>query len=476
MTTAPAHPVNPKTILLVASGATFVAFLDTTVVNVAFSKILASFPTVSLATMTWLVTSYAVLFAALLALAGRMADVTGRRRLFVVSVAVFTAASLLAMAAPTFEVLLTARAIQGIAAAGMIPAALGLILFNTPAEHRTAAIGVWGASGSLAAALGPALSAWLTDLINWRAIFAINVPFGLLMIWGTYRAAPADAPTGRPLPDPVGTAAFTVGVAGVVLGLSEGSNWHWASASVLALLVGGGIFTAWAILRSWGRQEGRRSPALELDLYQNRRFALAGLGSTFFGAALYTWLLVSPLFLSVFWHYSILKVGLAITPGAFTAAVASVVVGKRFTAKAQGTAVLVGGLLFAAVCAFMGFALGHHPSFLAIWLPAGVFGGAAIGLALTGLTTISSTSVPPQRFSSGTGLTLTARQLGGALGIAIMAALLTGGGDTLLHHFLTVYRFCTVASIAAAGVGVALGLGLRQVPVRADAAVSESSA
>jgi MFS family permease len=227
---------------------------------------------------------------------------------------------------------------------------------------------------------------------------------------------------------------------------------------VLGLLIGGAAATAFAVISSarYTSEGSSRSPALELDLYRNRRFALAGIGSGLFGAALYTWLLVSPLFLAEYWHYSILKVGLAITPGAFTSAIAAIAVGRRVKPQGQSAAVLFGATVFGIVCAVMAGTLGHQPKFLEIWLWVSLFGGLGIGAALTGLTTISSTAVPPLRFSAGTGLTITARQLGGSLGVAVMAVLLSTTTGDPLKNSLHVYWFCAAASLAAVVIGVAL--------------------
>ncbi|MER7751445.1 MFS transporter [Kitasatospora sp. NPDC097643] len=466
-----ARPVNPGLILLVASGATFVAFLDTTVVNVAFDEVHQSFAGEPISNMTWLVTAYGVLFAALLTMAGRLADVTGRKRLFQLSVGLFTAASALAMAAPGYGVLVVARALQGMGAAGMIPAALGLILFNTPAERRAAAIGSWGAAGSLAAAVAPVLGAGLVEALGWRAIFAINLPFGLLMLFGTSRAVHTDEPTGRPLPDPVGTAAFTVGIAAVVLGLSQGESWGWTSAGVLAALIGGALLTLLAVVLSARAEEGKgRTAALEVDLYRNRRFALSGAGSAFLGAALYTWLLSGPIFLATYWHYSIMEIGLAVTPGALTSAVSAIVVGRRIKPQAQGMAVLIGSLLFAAVCGVMALTLDEQPAFLAVWLWVSIFGGLGVGAALTGLTAISASAVPPLRFSAGTALTLTARQLGGSVGIAVMAILLSATGKDPLHQMLLVFGLSGATALVAALCGLLLHTAAKPAPAPAAAA------
>src|SRR3954447_26039543 len=162
--------VNPAKILMLTSGATFMAFLDTTVVNIAFPALHESFPDTSLTNLSWIVSGFGVAFAALLTPAGRLADTIGRRQVFLASVTLFTIASVLCAAAPNFDTLLVARVVQGIGGAGMIPSALGLVLAEMPPARRVEAVGIWGAAGSMAAAAGPSLGGVLIDATNWRSV------------------------------------------------------------------------------------------------------------------------------------------------------------------------------------------------------------------------------------------------------------------------------------------------------------------
>lgn len=446
----PAPGPAPRRILALTCAATFLAFLDATVVNVAFPDLRRAFPDTSLARLTWVVSAYAVLFAALLAAAGRLADTLGRRTLFLASTLAFTVTSLAASAAPTADLLILARALQGAAAAGMIPAALGLVLAHTPPERRAAALGAWGAAGGLAAAVGPGIGGVLVEAWDWRAIFLINVPLGLLVCRSAARTLPGDSRGVHRLPDPVGTSALAVGIGGVVTGLSEGGERGWGDPAVLGLL-GGGVLAAGIALH---RSRRHPAPAVDRDLWRDPVFARANAAALLFGAAMYAWLLTGPSYLIARWDWTVLQAGLGVTPGAVFAMAGALVVGRRVPARWQGAAVVAGSLLFAANALLLWGWADASASYAQVFLPAGLLGGLGIGVTLTALSTAASATLPAQRFAAGTGLLMTARQLGGALGVAATAALLTGTDG----QWRGVFLLAAVASLGAAAVGCALGV------------------
>ncbi|MQY22603.1 DHA2 family efflux MFS transporter permease subunit [Nocardia macrotermitis] len=406
--------------LLLTSAATFMAFLDTTVVNVAFPALHTDFPKASVELLTWVVTSYAVLFAALLTSAGRFADVVGRKAIFLGAVLLFTIASLACALAPTSSIdyLIAARAVQGIGAAGMIPAALGLVLAETPAAKRAEAIGIWGAAGSIAAAAGPSLGGVLVSEINWRAVFILNIPIGLAVLIGGLRALPNRPSEDRRRPDLVGTVGITLGIALTVLGMTEGGDWGWRSLSTWGCIAAGVVLMALSLWRSTVHS----APAIEVELWRSRMFASANAVSFLLGAGLFVWFLSGPLFLTTIWHYSILSAGLAVTPGAVASAIAAIVIGRSIPPERQRPVIVISLLLYFGLSVWAYLALSAKATFWSIWLPYGTLGGLAIGAALTSVTTAASISVHPLKFGSGTGLNTMARQFGGAIGVAAMAA------------------------------------------------------
>lgn len=436
--------------LAAASGATFMAYIDVTVVNVAVPDLIATFPEASLGGLSWTVTAYAVAFAALLSAAGRVADLAGRRRVFVGGILVFAAASALAAAAPSVGLLVAARFLQGAGAAAMIPAALGIVLATAPPERRAAAIGVWGAAGSLAAAAGPALGGVIVDGFGWRWVFAVNLPIAALVVLVALRDVPALPGTAGRRPDAVGTVALAAGVGAAVGALTQTGAWGWADARTLALLAGGIALTALALARSIKAP----APAVDVRLLAHRPFALATVAAVFAGAALFAWLLFGVLYLTGVWGYSIGKAGLAVTPGAVVAVVASILAG-RWAQRGHGSrAVILGGALMAVTGVALATASDASPAFAPVWLPCSLASGFAFGLLMTGVATSAAAALPPERFAAGTGLNLTARQLGGALAVALAAALVAGsGGDAAYDR---VWLLCSAAGAGAALSGLAL--------------------
>lgn len=437
--------------LPLAAGATFLAMLDVTVTNLAFPDLRRDFEGTTFSGLTWVVTLYAVLFAALLAPAGRLADVVGRRSLFRAGVGLFTFASLLCALAPNLPVLLGARGLQGAGAAAMIPASLAVLLHDTPAEKRGRAIGLWSGAAALAAAVGPSVGGILVDVVDWRALFLINVPLGIALVW-TARSLPTEAHGGR-LPDLFGTALLAGGVAAVALAVTQGEAWGWVDPRVPGLAAAGMAGVGLALWRS----ARHPVPVVEISLWRSRPFALANVTSFLYGAALYPWMLVGVVVLTQLWGYGELKAGLAMTPGAISAAIVAVAMGRL---AAPRTAVIVGAVFMTGTAIWAGFALTTEPNFLAFWLPCGLLIGVGMGALTTGASAAAAFSVSPLRFAGATGLNTTARQLGGALGVAVLAVLLSDPSPEL-DDFTPVYVYCAIVCALAAVVG----LGLRLVPV-----------
>lgn len=443
-------------VTLTASGGTFLAMLDSTVTNLAVPSLHHDFPSATVADLSWVISGYAVMFAALLAPSGRLADVLGRRRLFVLGIGLFTLASLLCALSPTLLTLIITRVLQGAGAAAMIPASLAVLLLDGPADRRASSIGVWSATSALAAAVGPSVGGVLVDAFGWRSVFIINVPIGILLVVTALRllAKPEQGVRGR-IPDPLGTAGLALGIGSLTLAVTEAGTWGWLSVGTLGFLVFGLLAVGFSLLRS----RRHEVPAIETTLWGNRTFAAANVVSLCYGMAQYPWLLGGVLYLTDTWHYSELQAGLAMTPGAVVASAAALALG-RLAPRLGGprVATLLGLAAFAACGVWLVFGLTDHPAFVSLWLPAGLLVGAGMGAATVGTSSAAALSAPPTKFASSSGLNTTARQFGGALGIAALAVILQfstrADGTRGVEAYSRVFLFSTVLVLLAIVIAV----------------------
>lgn len=446
--TSPAK-VSPQKVLAVCSGATFMAFLDLSVVNIAFPDMLSDFHGTQMSTLTWVVSGYAVTFAAFLTPAGRLADTVGRRAVFLGSLLGFTLASLLCGAAPNPGLLITGRVLQGVFAAGMIPAALALIIANTPLERLIKAIGAWSAVGGFSSVVGPVVGGVLVDHFGWRSVFIVNVPIGVLLIAAALTVLPAhQPPPGSRFPDVVGSLVLAAGIGAVVAGLTEGDRWGWTDPRTLGLLIVGVVLGLLSLLRS----RGHAAPAIETKLWKSRRFAICNAASLVFGAAMFAWLLTGPLLTTQVWHWTIMESAGALTIGAVASMFASLAAGRVSNPANHRWVIVIGAILFAACNVMMASSLfGVEPRFWSAWVPAAILGGAGLGAGVTGLGSTAATALPPLQFAAGVGMNMTARQLGGAIGVGGLAAVMSSsGGSSLITPYHHAYSACAIVVVLSA--------------------------
>jgi EmrB/QacA subfamily drug resistance transporter len=442
-------------VLLVTAVAVFMAFLDVTIVNIAFPDIQASFPDTSRASLSWVLNAYNIVFAALLVPAGRLADLVGRKRLFFVGLFVFMGASALCGLAPSVPFLVAARVLQAVGGALLVPTSLGLLLPEFPPQMRATATSIWGATGAVAAATGPSLGGLLVHWSGWRLVFFVNLVIGLAALVPARRllVEQRDEESGA-LPDAIGVGLLTFGVGALSLGIVKGPDWGWGSAEVVGSLALAAVLLVLFPLRS----ARHANPVVELSLFKVRSFAAANVGVFVFSMAFYAMLLAHVLFLTGVWHYSVLKAGFALTPGPLTAAVGSVIGGRladRFGQRAVG---IPGGLLFGLGCLLFALNLDASPDYLGVFLPANIITGAGVGLSFAAFSSAAVAELPPSRFATGSAVAATSRQLGAVLGIAILVAVLgTPTGAGVLDSFHHAYALMAAGGLAAAAVALTMG-------------------
>lgn len=434
-------------VLAVTSLGAFMAFLDVTIVNIAFPSITEAFPSSSLAELSWVLNAYNVILAALLVPAGRLADLVGRRRMFFIGLALFVGTSAVCAAAPSAGVLIGARAFQGAGAAILIPTSVGLLLPAFPASERATAVGLWSASAAVASAFGPPLGAFLIHLDDWRLVFLVNLPIGVLAaaLAQRYLSESRDERHGA-ITDLLGIALITAGIGLIALGIAQGRQWGWGSAAVLGSLGGGVLLTVLFVLRTMRHE----NPVIEVSLLRHRGFGAANVATLVFSGAFYALLLCNVLYLTQVWSYSILQAGFAMMPSSITAALVAGPAGRLADRVGYRTIAIPGLLVYAAGVAMFWLRVGLHPEYLAVWLPATVVMGAGVGLASPVLGAAAVAALPPARFATGTAINSSARQIGAVLGIAVLVAILGSPAPAqALEAFDDGWEFILITALAA---------------------------
>jgi EmrB/QacA subfamily drug resistance transporter len=451
--------------------AVFISILDLFIVNIAFPDIQRDFSGSSLSDLSWVLSAYAIVFAALLVPAGKLGDLIGRKRVFTIGLLAFVAGSALCAAAPSLELLIAARVLQAVGGAAITPTSLGLVLPLFPPEKRSGAIGAWAAIGGVGAAMGPPLGGLLVEA-SWRWIFLVNVPLGLISAFLAQRRLQEIRDSqARRLPDALGTLLLVASIALLTLGLVRGSTWDWDGrviGSFAAALVLAVLFTV--------RAARHPAPVLELPLLRVPIFAFASVAALLFFAAFGALLLSNVLFLTSVWHYSVLKAGFALSVGPMVAAIFAGLSGRlagRFGAAMIGAP---GGLLFALGAGWLIWQLDVTPDYAGTYLPSQVVIGMGIGLILPSFTSAAVTTLAPQRLATGIGAQTTFRQIGAALGVAGWVAILgTPSPSSVLDAFDDGFVFMALLA-AAAGLTMALVAGLaRRQAARHKATVADAT-
>lgn len=414
-----------RAILAVLAAVAFMAQLDLFIVNIAIPSMANSFSGASLSGLSWVLNAYAIVFAALLVPAGRLADHYGRRRFLLAGVLTFTLASTLCALAPSLPLLIAGRTLQAVGAAVIVPSSLGLLLPAFPTQHNLV-VGVWAGVAAVAASSGPPLGGLLVA-ISWRWIFIVNVPIGLMTLLIGARVLPEirEKASAR-LPDPISVASLLGAVTFLILATVQGSSWGWLSPAILGLLAAALI----AALITVRRSLTVANALLEPSLFSGREFTTSAIALFLFFIAFAVWLLITVLFLQDLWHYSALKAGLAIAPGPMVAAVFALNSG-RITGRFGRTASAVAGAVLIAVSAiYWEIAAPASPSYLIGFLPGLILGGAGAGLAQAPLFAAAGT-LAAERTTTGSAVLNMARQVGSAVGVALLVALLGTSVDSL---------------------------------------------
>jgi NTE family protein len=460
----------PTAAVVVAAFGAFLAFLDSTVVNVAFPDIQAAFPHANVGTLSWVLNAYNVVFAGLLVLSGRFADLLGRRRLFKMGLIVFTVMSVLCAVSTSIEMLIVFRVLQGAGAAMLVPASLGIVVHASPLERRNRSLSLWAASAALAAGLGPPIGGALVDAYNWRMVFLINLPLGILA-WVLARRMVIEsrAPGRRIMPDLRGALVLSLAIAALTLGIVQGGSWGWSSAATVVSFAVAAIGVALTVQSSRHHQ----SPILDPDLLRIRAFTVSNLVTLAVGLGLYTYLLAHILWLHYVWGYSLLLAGLAVAPGAVVAAILAPICGRLADRFGPRVVVVPGALIWAGAYVWYATRVGLQPDFVGEWLPGQILSGIGVGATVPVAAAGGLSSVPAGQYATASAVNSSTRQIGGVLGIAILTIFIAHPTLTSLPNDLRHGWELAAASFAAAAV-IALFFG--RVRVQGEALAGATGA
>jgi EmrB/QacA subfamily drug resistance transporter len=436
-----------------------IAFLDATVVNVALPTIGEELDA-GIAGLQWVVNAYTLTLSGFLLLGGSLGDHYGRRRVFVVGVVWFAAASLLCGLAPSAEALIAARALQGIGGALLTPGSLAIIEASFRAEDRGPAIGAWSGLGGVTAAIGPFLGGWLVQAASWRWIFLINLPLSVLVVWVAQRHVPESRdPGARGGLDYTGAALAAAGLAGVVYALTDGPGLGWTSPRIL--LAGAVGVAALAAFVLWERRS--RHPMLPLDIFASRQFTAANLVTFVVYGALGGSLFLMPIQLQRVVGFSPLQAGVALFPITLVLLLLSSRAGRLSARIGPRVPMTLGPLLMAA-----GFVLytriGPGASYLADVLPGMLVFAFGLTLTVAPLTATVLAAAPAEHAGIASAVNNDVARAAGLLAVAVLpvAAGITGAGALDPGRFDDGFRMAVLiaAALCAAG-GLISWLGIR---------------
>jgi len=439
----------------------FISSLDLFIVNIAFPNLLHSFRPSSLSALSWVLSAYAITFAALVIPAGWWADQSGRKRAFLSGLVLFTVASAACAAAPSLGVLVAARVVQAIGGALMLPSSLGLLLPLFPTEKRGAALGLWSAMSGAAAAAGPPIGGLLVQ-IDWRWVFLVNIPIGVIAVLIGWRVLPEIREEGRTAPDILGALVIAATVAAIVAAIVQGQSWGWGGARILGLIglgVLGVAFSGWRAFR-------HPAPVIEPAILRIRAVALADLATMFVLSGFGAMVLATTFFLTGVWHHSILLTGMEIAPGPLAAGLFGLPGGLLAVRYGPRVVGLAGSVVFAAGGIWWAVATGSNPDYAFGVLPGAIIAGIGLGILLPSLSAAATLPLPPERFATGTGLMTMCRQVGLALGIAVVTAVLDVRRDVSAFH--TGWLFMAACGLAGGLTLFAGGAKRRPVAEHAD--------
>jgi len=427
----------------------FVVGLDLSITNVAVPDIQREFSTASTADVSWVLTFYLVTYAGMLIVAGRWADRFGRLRMLNTGIVCLATGAAFAAVAPSRPVLIAMRGIQGFGAAMMTPASVGLAIAAFPIERRGTAVAIWSSTLALSSVVGPILGGLLIEAGSWRWAYALVPPIGVIALaWGVRVLTESTRDPGARPPDPVGSALVGVTTGGVAFAIVQGGDWGWTSAPVLGLLGAAAL----SVLIMARRVSGHPDPIVPRAVLEVSSFRIASSSLFLFGLGFFPVILAMVLYLTEIAGYSTARAGFAISMLPVAATISANISGRLADRFGFRTVAVPGMLLFAGGALWLFLRAGDDPSYLVDILPGLLLLGCGIGSGPSILAGAAVSEVDRENFSVAGAVNQTARQLAGAVGLAVLVAILgsTAASDIDLDAFRRAFIYLgTVAALAS---------------------------
>jgi EmrB/QacA subfamily drug resistance transporter len=434
--------------LVAVCAATFMLLLDITIVNVALPSIQKAINP-SFADLQWVIDAYSLALATIVLNAGSLADRYGRKKLFMIGVVVFTAASAVCGAATSPTMLIISRAVQGLGGGIMFATSLSLLAQDFHGKERGVAFGIWGAITGAAVAVGPLAGGLLTNYFNWRWIFYVNLPIGIATVAIAYWKLRESKNSKETKTDWVGVVLLSGTLFTLIFGLIKANAWGWSSTGILSVFASSVIL----LVLFLGVEVYQKQPILQLSLFKKPSFTGAQLAAIGISSSIFALFLYITLYFQDVLGFSALQAGIRFLPVTLIAFVVSAIAG-RLSSKVPGRYMIGIGLLLIGI----GLLLGHGLTIASVWtqlLPCLMVAGFGIGMVNPSLANVAIGVVPPQESGMASGVNNTFRQIGIASGIAVLGAIFQASIKHSLSTGLAAAHFSasqlTQASAAISG-------------------------
>jgi EmrB/QacA subfamily drug resistance transporter len=426
--------------------------LSQSILNVAFPRLRSAFSETPAATLSWVISAYAITAAATLVIAGVLADRYGRKRILLIGGAGFGVTSIACGWSPSVEFLLAMRVLQALFGALLTPAGASLVLREFPTTRRATAIAAWAASGSVATAIGPTLGALLVDQGGWRWAFWINAPFtfvGVVLVHYVVDEMPLED---KPFPDLWSVPLIMASVSGIILGISQSGRWGWADRKTVGSIAIGALLGAYLIRRSARHPR----PMLDLELFRFAPFRLANIASIVFGSTFFAVFFGFPRFTQDVWGYDVRAAGLLLLPIPIAGMLFNGLAGKFADTRGHRPVMMAGGLLQCIGGIVMLVGVTSEPNVL-LWLVALSFVGVGTSLIWPAIFGNTVLGVPPERYGEVTSINQTAQRMANAVGAALAVSLVGEAAFAGIGPYTRIFALTSIGGALAVVLGWFMG-------------------